>query len=58
MYIRLFLRGFILGLLVGTLPGYCLLHKPQRRTGRQREIDHLAEWFQALFRQINQGKGI
>ena len=58
MDIQLFLSGVILGLFVGLLLGYCLLHRPQRRAGRQREIDHLVAQFQELFRQIDQGKGI
>ncbi len=49
---QLFLSGVILGLLVGMLLGYCLLHGPQRREGRQREIDRLVE----LFRQIHRDK--
>jgi len=50
MSMQLFLSSVILGLLVGMLLGYCLLHGPQRREGRQREIDRLVEQFQELFR--------
>jgi hypothetical protein len=56
MSMQLFLSGVILSLLVGMLLGYCLLHGPQRREGRQREIDRLVEQFQELFRQINRNK--
>jgi hypothetical protein len=58
MSMQLFLSGVILGLLVvvGMLLGYCLLHGPQRREGRQREIDRLVEQFQELFRQIHRDK--
>jgi len=56
MSMQLFLSGVILGLLVGMLPGYCLLHGPQRREGKQREIDRLVEQFQELFRQIDRDR--
>jgi len=56
MSMQLFLSGVILGLLVGMLLGYCLLHGPQCREGRQREIDRLVEQFQELFRQIDRNK--
>ena len=58
MSIQLFLSGAILGLLVGIVLEYCLLHRSQRRKGMQREIDHLVEQFQELFRQIDQDKGV
>ena len=56
MSMQLFLSGVILGLLVGMLLGCYLLHGPQRREGKQREIDRLVEQFQELFRQIDRDR--
>jgi len=53
---QLFLSGVILGLLVGMLLEYCLLHGPQRREGKQREMNRLVEQFQELFQQIDRNK--
>jgi len=56
MSMQLFLSGVMFGILVGMLLGYCLLHGPQRREGKQQEIDRLVEQFQELFRQIDRNK--
>ena len=56
MSMQLFLSGVILGLLVGMLLEYCLLHGPQRREGKQREMNRLVEQFQELFQQIDRNK--
>jgi len=56
MSMQIFLSGVILGLLVGMLLGYCLLPGPQRREGKQQEIDRLVEQFQELFRQIDRDR--
>ena len=50
MSMQLFLSGVILGLLVGMLLEYCLLHGPQRREGKQREMNRLVEQFQQIDR--------
>ena len=50
-----FLSGVILGVLLGLL-GFRVLQGWQGRQRRQRDIDRLAEQFQALFRQTDQGK--
>lgn len=56
MSMQLFFSGVILGLLVGMLLEYCLLHGPQRREGKQREMNRLVEQFQELFQQIDRNK--
>jgi hypothetical protein len=55
MSIPLFMRGIILGLLLGLL-GYRVLQGWHGRQERQRDIDRLTEQFQALFRERDQGK--
>ena len=56
MPISFFISGVILGLPLGLLLGYRVLQGWQGRQARQRDIDRLAEHFQALFREIDQGK--
>jgi hypothetical protein len=56
MFIPLFISAMILGLSLGLLLGYRVLRRWQGRQERQRDIDRLIEQFQALFREIDQGK--
>ena len=55
MSILLFITGVVLGLGLGLL-GYRVLKGRRGRQERQRDIDQLAEQFQALFREIDSGK--
>lgn len=54
--LRHFLSGVIVGLLLVLLLGYQELQGRPLRQRRQRDIDRLIEQFQALFREIDQGK--
>jgi len=56
MSIPLFISAVILGLPLGLLLGSRVLRRWQGRQERQRDIDRLTEQFQALFREIDQGK--
>jgi hypothetical protein len=54
--IPLFITGVVLGLPLGLLLDSRVLRGWQGRQERQRDIDRLTEQFQALFREIDQGK--
>ena len=58
MSTQVFLSGLMLGLLFGVLLCYVALRFVSRARvqGRKREVDQLAEDFQALFREIDQDK--
>jgi len=60
MAIELFISGIILGLFLGLLLGSRvlsrILQRWQNRKQQQHDIDRLTERFQALFREIDQGK--
>lgn len=51
-----FISGVIVGLLLGLLLGYRVLQGWQFRKRSRCDIDQLTEQFQALFREIDQGK--
>jgi hypothetical protein len=52
----LIISGVILGVLLGLLRRFRILHGWQYRRRRQHDIDQLTEQFQALFREIDQRK--
>jgi sensor histidine kinase regulating citrate/malate metabolism len=58
MSMQIFISGLMLGFLLGVLLCYVTLQllSRQRFKGRKHEIDRLTEDFQALFRQIDEGK--
>src|SRR5215831_8039376 len=60
MAIEIFISGIILGLFLGLLLGSRVLSRMlqrwQNRKQQQHDIDRLTEQFQALFREIDQGK--
>jgi hypothetical protein len=56
MSVPLFISGVILGVLLGLLRRFRVLLGWQCRKRRRHDIDRLTEQFQALFREIDQGK--
>jgi hypothetical protein len=51
-----FISGMICGVPLGLLLGHRLLRRWQGCKARQRDMDRLTAQFQALFREIDQGK--
>jgi preprotein translocase subunit Sec63 len=56
MMVPIFISGVILGGLLGILLGPHVSQWWQRSWTSKRDIDRLIEQFQALFRQLDQGK--